>query len=224
MSLDKIIPAEISGDAFFSALVSISQRKDLRFFLEIGSSSGLGSTTAICSGISSRVDAQQTRLFCLEVSKQRYCDLVNNLRAYPFVVPYNLSSVPLDSFPSEEEVRHFLQVTKTNLNLAPVETVLEWLNQDTQYIKDNGLNYCGLDFVKIANGIESFDFVLIDGSEFTGERELRLVMGAKIIALDDVNSFKCFSAYQIMRTHFSYKLVAQDLSLRNGFAIFEKNY
>ena len=50
------------------------------------------------------------------------------------------------------------------------------------------------------------------------------MIGAKIIALDDVNSFKCFSAYKILQSHFGYELVTQNLDLRNGYAVFKKKF
>lgn len=64
--------------------------------------------------------------------------------------------------------------------------------------------------------------VLIDGSEFTGQAELSLVMGAKIIALDDINAFKNFQSYQLLINHPGYKIIAREVGLRNGFAIFER--
>ncbi len=75
-----------------------------------------------------------------------------------------------------------------------------------------------------ANHIKFFDFVLIDGSEFTGERELNYVTGAKIIALDDVNAFKCWNAYQTLLHTTHYSLKEHNFSLRNGYAVFEKNF
>ena len=64
--------------------------------------------------------------------------------------------------------------------------------------------------------------VLIDGSEFTGQAELSLVMGAKIIALDDINAFKNYQSYQVLINDPNYKIIAREMGLRNGFAIFEK--
>lgn len=64
--------------------------------------------------------------------------------------------------------------------------------------------------------------VLIDGSEFTGQAGLSLVMGAKIIALDDINAFKNFQSYQSLINDPNYKIIAREVGLRNGFAIFEK--
>jgi len=69
-----------------------------------------------------------------------------------------------------------------------------------------------------------FDMVLIDGSEFTGEAELYHCLGARVIALDDVNSHKCFNAYRILANHVSYALTHQNMGLRNGFAVFERRF
>jgi hypothetical protein len=92
-------------------------------------------------------------------------------------------------------VAQFYRTIKTNLNLYDLDTILGWREQDINYIERKKLDFCGLEFIKSCNNIEKFDFVLIDGSEFTGEIELQHVWGSKVIALDDVNSFKCFAAY-----------------------------
>jgi hypothetical protein len=64
--------------------------------------------------------------------------------------------------------------------------------------------------------------VLIDGSEFSGESEFYLIGGARVIALDDVNAFKCFNVYHMLRNNLSYRLVRENLILRNGYAVFER--
>jgi hypothetical protein len=103
-----------------------------------------------------------------------------------------------------------------------LDQVLSWLDQDLSYIASSGLDACGIDFIKKDQGIEYFDMVLIDGSEFTGHAELSLVMSAKIIALDDINAFKNFQSYQALISDPNYKVIAREMGLRNGFAIFEK--
>jgi hypothetical protein len=66
--------------------------------------------------------------------------------------------------------------------------------------------------------------VLIDGSEFTGEAELFHTIGARVIALDDVNSHKCFNVYRMLSNNVSYALTHQNFELRNGFAVFERRF
>jgi len=71
------------------------------------------------------------------------------------------------------------------------------------------------------NQINVFDMVLIDGSEFTGEVELNFVLGSKVIALDDINTFKCYNAFKKLSADSNYVLKHSNSKLRNGYAIFE---
>ena len=222
MSLNEIIPPEVLNDQFYFSLVHCASRPDVKTILEIGSSSGEGSTEALVKAIRQRPDRDAVKLFCMEVSQARFQKLSANYQNDKFVKAYNLSSVRTDQFPSREAVIHFYQNFRTNLNHYPLELVLSWLDQDLNYIKSSGLNECGIETIKEDSKIELFDFVVIDGSEFTGNVELSLLMGAKIIALDDINAFKNFQSYQLLINHPEYKIIARDVNLRNGFAIFEK--
>ena len=222
--LEDIIPAEVLNDEFYNQLISIASRPELKTFLEIGSSSGGGSTQALVDGIKQRADRTGVSLFCMELSRIRFTKLCETYAAEEFVKTYNLSSIATSEFPSATEVEFFYNNTKTNINNAALSTVLEWRSQDLAYIKTNALDANGIQFIIQANQIDKFDFVLIDGSEFTGERELTYILGAQVIALDDINAFKCFSAFNILSSHFAYKLISFDRNVRNGFAIFEKRY
>ncbi len=224
MSLNKIIAPEILNDEFYESLVHIARRPDVTSMLEIGSSSGAGSTQALVEGIQSRSDRDTVNLYCMELSRERYIQLFSTYSKVGFVKAYNLSSVSIKDFPSETEVAFFYNTTKTNLNHYTLETVLDWLHQDKQYIRELGLDYNGIEFIKTSNAIDEFDSVLIDGSEFTGERELQYLWGSRFIALDDVNAFKCFSAFVRLSQHYGYKEINQNLTLRNGFAIFERKF
>jgi hypothetical protein len=222
--MENIIQPEILNDEFHSTLMRYSMRPDLKNFLEIGSSSGEGSTDAFVKGIQKRSDKSTVRLFCMEVSRARYKALVAHYEEEEFVRCYNISSINATDFPSKAEVINFYNTTQTNLNNYQIETILEWLETDIRYLKDSGSDANGILFIKRANNIHNFDMVLIDGSEFTGERELQYVTGAKVIALDDVNAFKCWNAYQILLHTSHYELKEHNFSLRNGFAVFEKKF
>jgi hypothetical protein len=222
MSNNEIIPPEVLNDQFYFSLVHCASRPDIKTILEIGSSSGEGSTDAFVKAIRNRSDSNSVKLFCMEISQARFEKLAGIYKNDSFVKPYRLSSVRVNQFPSKESVIHFYQNSRTNLNLYPLEQVLGWLDQDLGYIASSGLDACGIDFIKKDQGIEYFDMVLIDGSEFTGHAELNLVMGAKIIALDDINAFKKFQSYQALINNPNYKIIAREVGLRNGFAIFER--
>jgi hypothetical protein len=222
--ISEIIPPEIKNDQFYHVLGMIAEKSHLQTFLEIGSSSGGGSTEAFVMAIRQRSDRDLVRLFCMEVSRERFAKLAETYANDSFVKCYNVSSVSLSEFPSREEVIAFYNSTQTNLNYYPLSTVLEWLQADIDYIRSSGVDLNGINRIKSENGISVFDMVLIDGSEFTGEREFYSVAGARVIALDDINAHKCFNPHHMLLNNASYRLLFENRNLRNGFSIFERKF
>ena len=219
--LNQIILPEIKDDEFYTALKQVAREEDIQTVLEIGSSSGGGSTEAFVTGL--RENPNQPTLFCMEVSKPRFAELQNRYSDCGFVKCYNLSSVSLEQFTEENEVVKFYSTKHTDLNYYTLDTVLAWLHQDREYVKNSGVSGDGIKKIKKQNNIDFFDAVLIDGSEFTGVAEFEEVYGAKIIILDDINTLKNYSNYQKLIADTNYVLVSQNPSLRHGYAIFKKN-
>jgi len=119
VKLAQLIPPEIKNDQFYFELNKIAADHKLRTFLEIGSSSGEGSTEAIVTALRARPDRDQVRLFCMEISSERFAKLRHTYAGDAFVKPYNLPSVSTEQFPSEEEVTYFYNAVRTNLNRYP---------------------------------------------------------------------------------------------------------
>ena len=218
--LDRLISPEIKNDAFYSAIYHLARTESIATILEIGSSSGEGSTEAFIKGISE--NPNHPKLFCIEVSKTRFKALQGRYASNKSVVCYNVSSVPLEAFPQEEEVLSFMKTFNTSLRDFGHAEVIRWLRQDIDYVKNSDVLQNGIEFIKSEQGIEHFDMVLIDGSEFTGKAEFQLIYGAKFILLDDIRAFKNFQNYvSLLRDH-NYELIEEQLFLRNGYAIFKK--
>ena len=190
--------------------------------MEIGSSSGEGSTKAIVAGIMSK-NTMDVLLHCLEISPVRFIKLHDYYRNYSFVKLHQLTSVPLAEFPTNKEVKTFYRENSTLLNGHSLRTVISWLKKDVYFLRNTSfVNLCGIEVIRKSYGIDYFDFVLIDGCEFTGFSELMHVIGAKIILLDDVNSFKCHKARSYLIESNGYILTYENLQLRGGFSIFER--
>ena len=139
---------------------------------------------------------------------------------------HRLSTVGLDHFPTKKELKFFYGNYQSNLNNYTFDEVLSWMIKDVEYLKTHSRillpgGSTGIDFVKNKFKIKSFDFVLIDGGEFVGHSELKFLKGAKIIGLDDINSYKCRYAYDDLASDINYRLVAENWKTRNGWAVFE---
>lgn len=217
---NRIIPPEIKNDEFYTAIQRIAREENIKTVLEIGSSSGEGSTEAFVSGL--RENPNKPKLFCMEVSKNRFNELQKRYAEYSFVKCYNVSSVSVERFPKTDEVIRFYQNYHQGLNFYPLDQILTWLYQDIDYVKQSGVDPEGIKKIKQENNIEKFDLVLIDGSEFTGQAEMQEVYGSKYILLDDINTFKNYKNYYYLKNDDNYSLVAENQYLRNGYAIFKK--
>lgn len=219
--LDHIIPAEISGDKFYTALNLLAGKEDVSNILEIGSSSGRGSTQALVEGLKHKQQFNSISLFTIEVSKQRHEELSNYYLDIPFIHCYHGSSVSVNELPSTSQVEYFYDNISCGLQKYSKQEVLRWLSQDIQYLVDHGHDKddC-ISRIRSDHKIDNFDLVLIDGSEFSGIIELNKVMGAKYIALDDTNTYKCYEARKVLLEHPCYQLIEEDQALRNGYSIF----
>jgi len=203
--LDRIILPEIKDDPFYYDIYDLSKNSSIKTILEIGSSSGDGSTEAFVKGI--KLNPNSPILYCIEISNTRFAALKKRYENNPSVKCYHVSSIRLEDFPSEDLFTGLL---------------LDWLKQDIAYVKSSGVPQDGIRLIKKENHIYTFDMVLIDGSEFTGKPEFDLIYGAKFILLDDIFGYKNHDNYIKLLNDQNYFLLKENLLLRNGYAIFEK--
>jgi len=195
------------NDSFGKALAE--HTKGLGIGLEIGGGTGDGSTQCIGT----------KRLFSIENHPDRIGRHSMNLSAKGGVSVKGTATLP-SLWMQKYEVEEFYKNTKTNLNQYPLEQVLGWLEECLQTAKDYSSN--AIEDIHFEHNVD-FNFVLIDGSPFSGEAELRCIrpfLAEKaIIALDDVNDIKNWANYHKLKGFA--KLLWEDWSVRNGAAIFE---
>jgi len=114
----------------------------------------------------------------------------------------------------------FYGTNKTTLNQYPLDQVLGWYHECVEFAQPYSTN--AIEDIHFEHKVD-FNFVLIDGSPFSGEAELRCVrpfLAEKaIIALDDINDIKNLANYNKLKGFG--KLLWEDWSVRNGAAIFE---
>lgn len=219
-SLNTLIAPEVHHDEFSEAIRNLARSAEIDTVLEIGSSSGEGSTLAWVEGL--RQNPRKPKLYCMEVSRVRCEALEKRWGPEGFVECFLGSSVDLDQFPPASDVERFHREVSGPLQAYPLEQVLGWLQADIDYIKQEGVQTGRIREIKRARGIENFGAVLIDGSEFTGDAELDEVYGAEFILLDDTQTYKCHAAHHRLLHDPGYELIAENPTLRHGYSVFRR--
>jgi hypothetical protein len=195
------------NDSFGKALAKYSDGLDVG--LEIGGGTGDGSTQCI----------RTKRLFSIENHPDRIGRHSMNLSARGGVSINGTATLP-KLWMNQLDVAEFYGTNKTTLNQYPLDQVLGWYHECVEFAQPYSTN--AIEDIHFEHNVD-FNFVLIDGSPFSGEAELRCVrpfLAEKaIIALDDVNDIKNLANYNKLKGFG--KLLWEDWSVRNGAAIFE---
>lgn len=219
--LETQISPEIVNDELFKELELLASQDDVKTILEIGTGSGEGSTLAIVNGLGKN-KKKKTLFTTIEISKQRAQSVIDRYRNNKNMVVYVGCSVSIEDYATDAQIEKFYNSKKTALNKYPLEMVLGWKKEELDYIAENDVE-CGIiNTIERQSDGKPFDLVLIDGSEFTGHAELKLLIGAKYIVLDDINAFKNNDNYNYLQASKQYSLVKENWNLRNGFAIFKR--
>ena len=194
-------------DSFGKALAKYSEGLDVG--LEIGGGTGDGSTQCI----------RTKRLFSIENHPDRIGRHSMNLSARGGVAINGTATLP-KLWMNQLDIAEFYGTNKTALNQYPLDQVLGWYHECIESAEPYSTN--AIEDIHFEHNVD-FNFVLIDGSPFSGEAELRCVrpfLAEKaIIALDDVNDIKNWANYHKLKGFA--KLLWEDWSVRNGAAIFE---
>jgi len=218
--LERVIPTEIKGDVFCRLIWDLAATEPLHHVLQIGSPAGGYSTEALVAGLS--VNPGSPKLFCLEASRPGFELLRSTYADRPFVHCYHMSSVRTDEFPDGAFVETSNQSTPTAMHKYQSQEVLGWREADIAYVRDAHVAAEAVDHLKAEHDIDTFDLVLIDGSEFTGEVDLEKVIGARIILLHHTSAHNCHAARRKLLAHPAYECFVDNQKLRNGYSAFRR--
>jgi hypothetical protein len=205
------IPPEIKNDELYERIITtiLMFSSEIKTVLEVGASSGDGSTEAIVLGMSSLKDKT---LYTIEVNPLRYKNLTKRYEGVDWIKPINGSSVLINEYIPKDSVELFHKLTPTQLNEYPLETILSWYDDELSSIEEWEIP------TGVMDGITP-DIALLDGSPFCGYAEYLKVVGAKIIILDDIFDIKHHNSHQALRQNENYECLFCNLSLRNGYSI-----
>ena len=198
---------EISiNDSFGSFIFQLTLEYDNKFFLEVGTWNGLGSTACFARGLEARVD--DAVLFSLEVNSEKWAHADKLYKDENKI--HILNEAILRAPPSRFNLLRFFP------HLIKHRQRREWLRVDLVNMK---ACRCFLDRTDVP---EQFDVVLLDGGEYTTYFEYQMLRDrAKYLLLDDVKVEKCKRIRRELLDSNRWKLIAEDLQLRNGWSAFK---
>jgi hypothetical protein len=204
------MPEITRNDAFGQAIIRTIREQGFEHVLEIGAWDGLGSTQVLIEALS---HAQDPKLVCLEANATRYVQLVQNVRDYPCIKPVFGSSITLASL-TPTTFEEVWNSPHNHLRFAE-ELVRSWWVETAAFLEDAREG-----FLEHLDDVQ-FDAVLVDGCEFAGFDDYRLVKPhARCLILDDVHhAYKCSRAHAELKLDPEWRLAWEDDRVRNGAAI-----
>lgn len=217
--LDYLIAPEAAGDELAEALTKLVMLPFVKSIVEVGSSDGRGSTSALIAGIRKRPDQHEVRLFCLEVSRVRFDKLSQLLSDENYAVPVNLPSVNSERIATRDSVELAHSDPDLRLSQFRLAEVMRWRQQDLDYLLTSGRDVDGIQVVRDRYVVPDIDLALIDGSEFTGQADAQALRGCRVFVLDDTETLKGSSAAEEILSWGGYEEVLRRPNVRNGFAV-----
>jgi hypothetical protein len=205
------MPELTINSKFGHAIFRVVRAHSFRRILEIGSFDGDGSTQVLIRAMAGLSDPC---LVCLEMRTDRFSNLLKNTAGIPWVRAVNASSISWGSFTGKDFDKDILPHLSEHAEPDP-EVIRTWWEDDAKLMKSSGDGF-------LETNRESFDAVLIDGGEFTGYDEFRLLKDrADCFFLDDVfRAYKCKKVFDELSADGEWEAVYIDRNERHGTAAF----
>lgn len=183
--------------------------------LDIGASTGRGTTTIM------RETCPDAEIFAIELAQDRFDDLKELFAKDSKTHVFRGSTCPPEHLMTLDELKSYQQ-RFPHWNCWKVADMYGWHENHPHLIKSLRSKYARdiIPHIKKKHKIDTFDFVMVDGSPFTAKYEVEQIHGAKMIFLDDVNDVKNQLNYARLGAGGQYWCVDLNKHHRNGFAVF----
>lgn len=199
------MPEITLNDEFGQAIVATVHACRVQSVIEIGSWDGLGSTTVLMHALQSQ---PAPRLTCVEPNPVRHAYLQGVVAEKPWVTTVCRRSVARETMTHRE----FSDVWRSPYNRLRFDedTVRQWWNEQRT----------GPGYLETLTD-ERWDAALIDGCEFCGIDDFRLLRSrVRVLMLDDVfHAFKCAEAHEQLRRDPKWSCIWSSAFIRNGASI-----
>jgi hypothetical protein len=202
------MPEITADDSFGRAIIQTIRACNVQSVIEVGSWDGTGSTTVIMNALEPVVGK---RLVCIEANPERHAALASLTASREWVTTVCSRSVSRKAMTPKtfSDVWH----SPHNRLRYPEDLVRSWWNGQT-----DGPGYLE------SLTTETFDAALIDGCEFAGWDDYRLLRDrVRVLMLDDVfSAYKCAHAHDDLRRQWGWHCIWSSAFVRNGASVWVK--
>lgn len=194
--IDNTTPSNIRPNTgFFQAIARACADTRVEKVIEIGAGAGDGATQAILSSLRNKPQGN-IAFAALELSKVKYDQLVSALAAYTWATPFLGNEVDDGDYPNIEMIGEFYWDSEGATAFRKRRLKLDiWrqLEEELDYLtKRTGLVNGTLSSAIATIGTD-IDFVLMNGSEFTGEQQWDIIAeldSPLYVAMNGTNSMQ----------------------------------
>jgi|21_taG_2_1085346.scaffolds.fasta_scaffold33901_2 hypothetical protein len=223
---------EITMDTLVGRYIysTIANNKNIKRVIEIGSGSGNGSTVCIANGLNVHL-TKDTKFVCMEPVESHYNDLREGIEnsGIDWIEHHNNSSISFDklSIKNYDDYRSHCLDNKDKFKslrgldnkqlISELEGRQVWYEEDCEHFKK-----CEKGVLESLDG--DYDLCLIDGSEFSGYDEFKLIEDrVNMIFLDDIFEYKCQKIVDELHVNDDWVLI-NIIPERNGFVAFSRTH
>jgi tetratricopeptide (TPR) repeat protein len=211
-----LLPEEIDLELHFTLQRLIYDDDSIRSVLDIGSATGAGSTRALLEAVE---HAPHVHVYCIEPDMEKFQALAAQYAGRAHLL--NAASVPPQGYLARRELELFYQHVPSVLNCVPLESFQTALERDLEFLGEGHVPTDGIARIKREFGIKNFGMVVLDGSLFCGEADLKEVYGAGYLVLNYVKSVKNYANFKKLMDDERYQLIAANVKTGCGYAVFQ---
>lgn len=211
---------EIASDLdnpLYMMLFQLASTQNVRHILEVGSSSGEGSTRILAKAI----ENLNATLYCLEAQPERFQALQALYADNPQVITFPYLSVYPPQFPTVAAIHSHWQQGESILKRYAREEVMQWYEGE-KALAEQSPPVSGIEHIQSTYQIDHFDLVLLDGAEFLGLQDYQAVKAADLVVLDDTLSYKNQAVFAELMADPQYYLLYSFDRWGHGCAAFKR--
>lgn len=212
-------PYKIDEEIYFIIQTSIylllNNDRQLNSVLVVGAGNGEGAVQAI---VSAYHNLKPNVLFSIEPNKENFIQLE---KKYSHVSKsYNCSSVKTANYVTEEELAAYYKYIPSVMNNYPLDFFTAALKAEIHDLETTNRSCDCIREIMRSHNLNYFDFVVLDGSLFSGEADLDAVYGSVFILLTSVNSIKDHANHKRLSEDDNYILLLSNTTPRAGYSMF----